>query len=224
MIFTNFLISKKMNNNDCTRPDRIYTARAKNYDLTHSLVTLGADIAWRRSGAEAIPETARRVLDLCTGTGLTAAQIGRSHPGARVVGIDITWAMVSKAAQRAMGHSTQSVLNGNVEMLPFASGSFDAVVSICGLGGVDNPLAAVREVRRVMHNNGVFYALEMCTPLAAAHRIWHRLAIAPWVKRWWAFRDIDLPALVRSAGFEDVDARNEMARGLGSICKVVARL
>ena len=52
------------------------------------------------------------------------------------------------------------VVDAPAEALPFADGEFDTVVSTLVLCSVDDPVAAVREVRRVLKPGGRFVFLE----------------------------------------------------------------
>jgi SAM-dependent methyltransferase len=84
-----------------------------------------------------------RVLDLCCGTGVVAAAMAAR--GALVTGLDFSAAMLEQARLR---HPGLRFDEGDAEALPFADGSFDAVVSNFGIHHV--PGAALAEVKRVL--------------------------------------------------------------------------
>lgn len=73
-----------------------------------------------------------RVLDLGSGAGSdvfhAALQVGQSG---RVVGVDMTDAMLTKAraTAEAAGVATAEFVKGHIEELPFEAGSFDCVIS-----------------------------------------------------------------------------------------------
>src|SRR5512142_144952 len=67
------------------------------YDLLNRLMTLGRDDAWRRTMWNAVPEEARAVLDLCTGSGVSLG--GLRRPGRLVMGMDVSLAMLAMAAE-----------------------------------------------------------------------------------------------------------------------------
>src|SRR6516164_4006202 len=86
------------------------------------------------------------VLDLACGPGaVAAAAAGR---GALPVGLDFSSAMIALA--RA-GHPGIRFEEGDAEALPFADGSFDAVVSNFGVHHVAEPIRALHEAYRVLH-------------------------------------------------------------------------
>ncbi|HXG76915.1 MAG TPA: methyltransferase domain-containing protein [Gaiellaceae bacterium] len=93
--------------------------------------------------------TGKRVLDLgCRSGALTRHLL----PGNEVVGLDVDRAALEKAA--ALGIET--VVADVEEPLPFADGSFDAVVAGELLEHLRFPDALVGEVRRVLRAGGVF--------------------------------------------------------------------
>src|SRR5581483_666324 len=97
------------------------------------------------------------VLDAGTGPG-TAALLAASKvaPTGSVVGVDLSEEMLAIARQRAAskGLSVEFV-RGDVEALEFPEGSFDVVVSNCGLGTTD-PAHSLPSIRRVLKPGGRF--------------------------------------------------------------------
>jgi ubiquinone/menaquinone biosynthesis C-methylase UbiE len=89
------------------------------------------------------------VLDLACGPGFVSAAV--AERGAQPVGLDFSSAMVGLA--RA-GHSDIRFEEGDAEALPFADGSFDAVVGNFGVHHVPDPVRALREAHRVLRPCG----------------------------------------------------------------------
>lgn len=93
-----------------------------------------------------------RVLDVACGTGVLAREAARRvDSSGRVAGIDISPAMLAVAARIAPGIEWQQ---GDANALPFADGSFDAVVSQFGLMFFPNRPRALREMMRVLVPDG----------------------------------------------------------------------
>jgi SAM-dependent methyltransferase len=90
-----------------------------------------------------------RVLDLACGPGLVAAAV--AERGALTVGLDFSSAMIALA--RA-DHPRIHFEEGDAEVLPFADGSFDAVVANFGIHHVPDPIRALAEARRVLCRGG----------------------------------------------------------------------
>ncbi|HZP31566.1 MAG TPA: class I SAM-dependent methyltransferase [Acidimicrobiia bacterium] len=97
---------------------------------------------------------ARRVLDVGCGEGqLSRRAAARLGPGAFLTGVDPTWAQLEVA--RARGGPVHYA-RGRAEALPFAAGSFDAVVICLTLEHVEPFEPAIEEVARVLGPDGRF--------------------------------------------------------------------
>lgn len=93
----------------------------------------------------------KRVLDLGCGPGVHAELLAKM--GAKVTGIDNSVASINIA--RKESPKSEFVL-GDIERLPFASNTFDIVLSAMVLGHLKRWDKALREVKRVLKNNGTF--------------------------------------------------------------------
>ncbi|WP_329126602.1 class I SAM-dependent methyltransferase [Streptomyces sp. NBC_01465] len=90
-----------------------------------------------------------RVLDVGTGPGtVAAAALAR---GADVVAVDAEPGMVELASANAPGAEVRHAV---LPELPFADGSFDAVVANFVVNHVEDPWAALTELRRVVRTGG----------------------------------------------------------------------
>jgi len=106
------------------------------------------------------PRPGERILDVATGTGITAR--GCARRGAHVTGIDIAAGLLDAARTLSDGLAIDYQL-GDAEALPCADASFDAVVSTFGVMFVAKPEAAARELARVCRPGGRL-ALATWTP------------------------------------------------------------
>lgn len=99
------------------------------------------------------------VVDLGSGAGNDAfvarALVGNSG---RVIGIDFTEAMLSKARENnaKLGFSNVEFVQGDIENMPLASDTADVVVSNCVLNLVPDKHAAFREIYRIMKSGAHF--------------------------------------------------------------------
>ena len=95
-----------------------------------------------------------RVLDLASGTGITA--IAARERGANVTGVDLTPELLVVARKKAEdeGFGDIDFREGDAEALPFADASFDVVLSTCGhMFAPDQPKVAA-ELARVTRPQG----------------------------------------------------------------------
>jgi SAM-dependent methyltransferase len=90
-----------------------------------------------------------RLLDVASGPGYVAAAAARQ--GAQVTGVDIAPAMIEFARR---SHPEIDFRPGDAEALPFADGSFDAVVSNFGILHLGRPEQAAAEFARVLTAGG----------------------------------------------------------------------
>jgi ubiquinone/menaquinone biosynthesis C-methylase UbiE len=95
-----------------------------------------------------------RVLDIACGTGNTAL-MARAR-GAAVTGLDLTPELLSIARARAegVGYGDITWKEGDAENLPFPDGTFDVVVSSCGLMFAPDQQKVANEVARVTSRGG----------------------------------------------------------------------
>jgi tRNA (cmo5U34)-methyltransferase len=86
------------------------------------------------------PVAARRILDLGTGTGMTAKRVLDRHPGALLVGVDESAAMLSSARSNLPAGRVELEVRRLEDPLP--AGPFDLVVSVLAVHHLDGPAKA----------------------------------------------------------------------------------
>lgn len=99
------------------------------------------------------------VLDLGSGAGLDVF-VARTIVGdaGRVVGIDMTESMISKARENAtkLGYTNVEFRHGDIENMPVETNSIEVVISNCVLNLVPDKKAAFAEMYRVIRPGGHF--------------------------------------------------------------------
>ncbi|MBN1139794.1 MAG: class I SAM-dependent methyltransferase [Anaerolineae bacterium] len=153
---------------------------ARRYDLMNRLMALGRDRAWRRYtvqqldfGLEArhAQSKSRIVLDVATGTGNLALEALRQYPDIRVVGLDFTPEMLALAREKAGAPAASLAwVVADALRLPFASASFDGVVTGFALRNVTDIPTAFAEMARVTQPGGRVASLEIAKPGAPIFR------------------------------------------------------
>ncbi|MCB0895142.1 MAG: demethylmenaquinone methyltransferase [Nocardioides sp.] len=139
---------------------RMFDAVARRYDVTNDVLSLGQDRQWRRAVLAAVdPRPGERVLDLAAGTGTSSEPF--AERGASVVPCDFSLGMlqVGKAARPHLPFTA-----GDGTRLPFADDTFDAVTISFGLRNIVDPLAGLREMRRVTRPGGRLVVCEFSHP------------------------------------------------------------
>jgi len=209
---------------------QLFAPLAPTYDRYAALLSFGQDPRWRRflvSRINATPDD--RVLDVATGTAAVALELVRQM-GCSVVGVDQSAEMLATARRRvaAAGAADRvTLVEGSAERLPFADGEFAALTFTYLLRYVDDPLATLRGLARVVRPGGTIAMLEFGLPrgpwrppwelyvragLPLAGRVvspgWHDVGrfLGPSIRSFHAAHP-SLPELFRAAGVRDVEER-----------------
>jgi ubiquinone/menaquinone biosynthesis C-methylase UbiE len=123
-----------------------------------------------RQGARAVDAAGGApILDVPVGTAYFTTQIARRHNGV-IVGADYAWGMVAKAVRAAhiAGASNLAPVQADIHRLPFADGSFGAVMCANGLQVIPGLRGAVSELARVLAPRGVLLVSVLVAPIGAA--------------------------------------------------------
>jgi phosphatidylethanolamine/phosphatidyl-N-methylethanolamine N-methyltransferase len=96
------------------------------------------------------------ILEFGVGTGVNLPLYG---PGARVTGCDVSGEMLGWAARRQT-RGRLALIQANVQRLPFADASFDAVTGSLVFCSVADPVGGLAEARRVLRPGGRLVLLE----------------------------------------------------------------
>lgn len=149
-----------------------------------------------------IPQAQGRVLEVGLGTGrnLPYYDPTRVH---EVVGVDPALRMHSLAARRVKGSGLSVSLVGlSAEKLPAPDASFDTVVSTYTLCSIPDPVAALRETRRVLKPGGKLLFCEHGRSPDASVARWQMRLQPYWMPlAGGCHLDRDMPALLAQAGF-----------------------
>ena len=138
---------------------RSFDRVARRYDLLCALnpgygrhLTVSA----RRLAAPPRP----RILDLCCGTGLSTAALLRAHPGARVIAVDASPAMLAVARGKPALAGVE-LLHGDAmdpaaacDAAALPAGPFDAVFMAYGIRNVPDPDLCLERIRGLLAPGG----------------------------------------------------------------------
>lgn len=206
----------------------IFAPLGPTYDRYARLLSLGQDPRWRRflvSRVQAGPEDT--VLDVASGTGAVAIELVRTT-GCSVVGIDQSPEMLAEARHRVP--ERVRLVEGDARRLPFPDASFDGLTFTYLLRYVEDPVATLRELARVVRSGRTIASLEFGVPRGPLARPlwelyvrlglpllgrlispgWHEVGrfLGPSIRGFWARHPLERQLAVwREAGIEDVRYR-----------------
>jgi demethylmenaquinone methyltransferase / 2-methoxy-6-polyprenyl-1,4-benzoquinol methylase len=148
------------------------------YDVLNRLMSLGQDGSWRAAMWRGVPENARVVLDLCTGSGVSLA--GLRRPGRVVLGMDVSLGMLEVARERqGVAGWAPRLACADGFRLPVRDGALDAVTIAFGIRNLRPRPASLRELARALRPGGVLSVLEATAPAPGPLRP----LLAFWVRR-----------------------------------------
>jgi SAM-dependent methyltransferase len=161
----------------------------------------------------AVAAACGRVLEIGIGSGLNFPLYGKQVE--LVYGIDPSERLLSIAGRRAAASGIQvELILGSATAIPLADNAVDTVVMTWTLCSIPDPLAALREMRRVLKPNGNLCFVEHgLSPEPGVERWQHRLT-PPWrCIAGGCHLDRKMDDLIRQAGFDLTSLHEEYAPG-----------
>lgn len=174
---------------------------------------LGEHAGMRRHRRELLAQARGAVLEIGAGTGLNVPHYPNGV--AELILTEPDAAMSRRLAERADGRAT--VVTAPADALPVEDASLDTVVSTFVLCTVEDPAAALREIRRVLRPDGQLLLIEHVRSDVRWRAALQRLLRRPWSRFACGCRcDQATPELLRACGFR-TDLRRARWRGMPPI-------
>jgi demethylmenaquinone methyltransferase/2-methoxy-6-polyprenyl-1,4-benzoquinol methylase len=148
------------------------------YDVMNSVMTAGLHHRWRERAADlAALSPGDRALDVATGTGDLALELGRRvGPQGEVVASDFSEGMLERARRKGAGAANVRFEQANALALPYADGEFAAATVGFGARNFSALAQGLGEMARVVRPGGRVVVLEITTPtkppLSTFFRLW----------------------------------------------------
>jgi len=162
---------------------------------------------------EVLVKARGRVLEVGVGSGLNFPLYGKRVD--IVFGIDPSPRLLAMAHRRAAAAGVRvELLQGSATAIPLADNTIDTVVMTWALCSIPDPLAALREMRRVLKPDGRLLFVEHgFSPEPSVERWQHRLTPVWRHVAGGCHLDRKVDELIRSAGFDLTGIRTEYAQG-----------
>ncbi len=140
---------------------------AGRYDFLNHFLSMGIDKGWRK---KAIAEVAQikpaSILDVATGTGDMSIAAAALNP-TKITGLDIADQMLEVGRKKIKDQDLQHIITlqtGDSESMPFATGSYDAVMCAYGVRNFEHLEEGLKEMYRVLRPAGKVVILEFSHP------------------------------------------------------------
>ena len=142
-----------------------------------------------------------RVLDVGCGTGELLRRLRAKYPGAVLAGLDPVAEMLAVAREKLSGREDLRI--GYADALPWDGATFDVVVSCNMFHYISHPVAALREMARVLRPGGTLVLTDWCDDYLACRlcNLYLRVTNRAFYK---TYRQAECAALLAAAGFTDV--------------------
>jgi SAM-dependent methyltransferase len=157
-------------------------------------------------------EPGTRLLEIGCGVGAVLAVLGQEYPGVSLFGVDIEPKQLEFGRAHLERSGVEATLaEADATALPFEDESFDHVWMMWFLEHLPDPVAALREARRVLVPGGRITAIEVdystirAHPPSPAMDALFDAMVKGMNASGWSDAGTRLPGWLREAGFTDVD-------------------
>ncbi len=138
------------------------------YDFLNHFLSMGIDKLWRKKAIKILAkDKPQSILDIATGTGDFAFEAFNGIKPQKLVGVDISEGMLSKARIKAKDRNLDAYVSfnyGDSENLQFEDNSFDAAIVAFGVRNFENLDKGLSEIFRVLKPGGRIVVLEFSKP------------------------------------------------------------
>lgn len=152
-----------------TNTRELFSSIAHRYDLLNHLLSFGWDRCWRRAAIDKLSMIqGERYIDIAAGTGDMAIEMARRRvAGIHITAIDFSRNMIdcgTKKIKKLKFEDRVKFQLADSENLPFEDNSFHSAVCAFGIRNFSDQLKGIREMRRVIKENGQVVILEFTQP------------------------------------------------------------
>ena len=152
--------------------EQMFDNIAHSYDTLNHTLSVGVDRIWRKNAINFLlknRQSTDSVLDIATGTGdFAILAYQKLHPK-KVVGCDISEGMMAIGREKVAQLGLSDIItfqNEDCAKMSFADGSFDAVISAFALRNFQNLDECLKEMHRVLADDGHLSVVVLCTPVS----------------------------------------------------------
>ena len=152
--------------------EQMFDNIAHSYDTLNHTLSFGVDRIWRNNAIDFLLKnrtSTDSVLDIATGTGdFAILAVKKLHPQ-RIVGCDISEGMMQIGREKVAKLRLSDIItfqNEDCAKMSFETNSFDAVISAFALRNFQNLDECLKEMHRVLKEDGHLSVVDLCTPVS----------------------------------------------------------
>ncbi len=161
-----------------------FNEAARHYDFATKAMSLGRDLAWKKQLIAALPTLAEPCcVDLACGTGDITCLLAERYPGGRIVGIDLTAAMLELARTRNRAANVEFI-QGDMAQTQLPSNSVDIVTGSYAIRNAPELVPALAEIQRILKPGGSLALLDFSKPPGRIFQRCQYLVLKYWCGLW----------------------------------------
>lgn len=142
----------------------LFSEVAPKYDFITKALSFGRDAAWKRCLVASLPDkTDPACVDLACGTGDLTRMLADRYLTGRIIGLDLTSAMLD-IARRNTADTSIGYIEGSMAALPFETASVDIVTGGYALRNAPDLTQTLDEIARVLRPGGTAAFLDFSKP------------------------------------------------------------
>ena len=181
-------MTKEVNDKQINFVKKVFSEVPTTYERINHILTFGFDTIWRKKAAKiAAFYRGSEWIDMCTGTGETAAYLSRLAPeGTNVTAVDLSPEMMAEAHKKPEAEKINFII-ADVKELPFEDESIDLITISFATRNInlnkEALLKSFSEFHRVLKPSGHFVNLETSQPPIGFIKMLFHLFIKLFVKQ-----------------------------------------
>lgn len=147
--------------------EQMFDSIAPSYDRLNRILSLRVDKIWRKNVIRLLQkQEPKTILDIATGTCDLPIAISQKMEYEQLTGLDLSEEMLAFGQEKLNKNGLDQIqlIKGDSENLPFDNESFDAITCAFGARNFENLQAGLKEMARVVSQNGQVIILEFSTP------------------------------------------------------------
>lgn len=200
---------------------KIFSEISPSYDRLNHFMSLNTDRRWREKTIKLLPynpDKSFTLLDMCCGTADLSLTAVKRFPHASIAAVDFSRPMLEIAAKKIKPYSQIKPCLADALHLPFEDNHFDAIVCGFGVRNLDSLPNGVKEMHRVLKQQGHLIVLEFFKPANFMGKVFHRTYARHIMPLWgrmlahhaeaYEYLSASIAGFVTAADFKDLLEKN----------------